>query len=174
MTPRTLLRMQRELDLGPPRAIPGVTVSSYEPSRDHPRIPAVFSAAFARPPWPEDWDGFAEFDPAGVFVADDAEAGAVGFAICFQRDDFGYVSVVAVVPDHQRRGIASVLVRRAAEYMRSRGLATVRIDAWEDSVPAVAAYRSLGFTVYEEREEDDADSPERTTVGERPRPPDRC
>lgn len=67
----------------------------------------------------------------------------------FRREDFGYVSVVAVQPDFQRRGIARALVGRAARHLRSLGLELVRIDAFGDSPPAVAAYWSLGFRIYD-------------------------
>jgi len=147
---RVLLRMQRPLDLAPPAPVPGIVVRPYEREHDHHRIPLVFGAAFDRDPWPDDWDRFPEFDPDGVFVAEAGEAGeAAGYAICFRRRDFGYISVVAVTPGRQRRGIASALVRRAAEYLRALGLGTVRIDAYGDSTPAVATYRSLEFTVYD-------------------------
>ncbi len=79
----------------------------------------------------------------------------VGFAISFPRTDFGYVSVVAVTPAFRRRGLASALVATAIRYLQIRGLEVVRIDAWEDSPPAVLCYESLGFEVYEVRREED-------------------
>ena len=92
----------------------------------------------------------------GVFVAEDG-GDLVGFSICFRRGEHGYVSVVAVVPTHRRRGIASALVGRAVGYLRSAGVATVRIDAYVDALAAVATYRSLGFEVYERVDDDHAD-----------------
>jgi ribosomal protein S18 acetylase RimI-like enzyme len=152
--------MERGLDLPEPDPVPGIDLQRYDPGRDHAAIPRLFSVAFDRPQWPDDWDRFDEFDPAGVFLATGAE-GSVGFAICFRRGDAGYISVVAVDPAWRRRGIASALVRRAARYLRDLGLDTVRIDAWGDSPDAVATYLSLGFTVYATRiEADAADSSE--------------
>jgi len=155
---RVLLRMQRPLGLAPPGPVPGIVVRPYERAHDHHRIPLIFAAAFDRDPWLDDWDRFPEFDPDGVFVAEAGDDGeAAGYAICFRRRDFGYISVVAVTPDRQRRGIASALVRRAAGYLRTLDLGTVRVDAYGDSPPAVATYRSLEFTVYDVLlEEDDA------------------
>ena len=97
-----------------------------------------------------------------------AETGAsvAGFAICFRRGEAGYLSVVAVRPPQQRRGIASALVRRAAGYLSSLGLAAVRIDAWGDSPPAVATYLHLGFKVYDARiEDEDPAAPVATASG---------
>ena len=45
---------------------------------------------------------------------------------------------------------------RASEYLSSLDLDRVRIDAWEDSDPAVGTYLQLGFEVYERELEEDA------------------
>ncbi len=153
---RILLRMETTTDLAPQSAIPGITVRPWQPGPDHARIPRIYAAAFGRDPWPDDWDCFDEFDPNGVFVAD-ATDGPAGFVISFAREDFGYISVVAVAPEYRRRGIASALVAAAADYLAGLELATVRIDAYEDSPAAVATYRSLGFEVYDLCEDPDAE-----------------
>lgn len=153
---RTLLRMERPATLVEPAMVPGVTVRRWRRERDHGRIPGVYAASFGRDPWPSDWDRFGEFDPNGVFVAE-ARGDAVGFSICFLRGDHGYISVVAVVPPFRRRGVASALVGRAVGYLRSRGVDSIRIDAYRDAPGAVATYRSLGFRVYETVEDEHAD-----------------
>jgi ribosomal-protein-alanine N-acetyltransferase len=115
----------------------------------------VYAAAFDADPWPDDWDAFEEYDPEGVFIAEE-HGEAIGFAICFRRGDHGYISVVAVVPEARRRGVASALVTRAGCYLSSLGMDRVRIDAYEDSPAAVATYRNLGFDVYAAVEDEDA------------------
>ena len=136
---------------GEPAARPvpdGVAIRPYAVDRDHQRVPAVFAAAFGEPPWPDDWDEFAEFDPHGVFVAEDrATDEAIGFVICFRRAGFGYVSVLAVVPGWRRRGVARALLRTAVGYLRSLGLTAVEVDAFTDAGPAVGLYRDYGFEV---------------------------
>ena len=84
-------------------AVPeGYLIAGYRPASHHQIIPEVFGAAFDRKPWSSDWHSFDEFDPEGAFVALEAQAGSVvGFALCFQRREFGYISVVAVDPKHQ-------------------------------------------------------------------------
>ncbi|MDF1595396.1 MAG: GNAT family N-acetyltransferase [Acidimicrobiia bacterium] len=153
---RPLLRMERPTD-GIGRPPPhGFRIDRYERSSHHAAIPNLYAAAFGKDPWPDDWDVFDEFDPHGVMVAvEDATCSAVGFAISFKRSDFGYVSVVAVAPAYRRRGLASALVGSAAAYLRSLGLRLVRIDAWEDSPPAVLTYERLGFLIYDRRDEVD-------------------
>jgi ribosomal-protein-alanine N-acetyltransferase len=135
-------------------------VRRWERHRDHDRIPEIYAAAFGRPPWPNEWEQFDHFDPSGVFVAESSDSGAgVGFAICFRRGTAGYISVVAVRPEYRRRGIASALVRAAADYLASLGLRLLRIDAYADAPAAVATYRSLGFEVYQTLIDDEADPP---------------
>jgi mycothiol synthase len=148
--------MERPAGAAGPAVVPGVVVGPWDRTRDHERIPQVYAAAFGHEPWPGDWDRFDEFDPSGVFVAHSGGE-AVGFAVCFLRSGSGYISVVAVVPSARRRGIASALVRTAMAHLESLGAAIVRIDAYEDAAAAVAAYRSLGFEVYEIVEDSDAD-----------------
>jgi ribosomal protein S18 acetylase RimI-like enzyme len=152
---RTLLRMVSEAGLEPADVV-GAEIRPWDRSSDHPVIPTIYAGAFGHDPWPDDWDGFDEFDPDGVFIAETAD-GPVGFCLCFPRNDEGYISVVAVLPAHRRRGIASALVRQAVGRFRSLGLETVRVDAYEDAAAAVATYRSLGFEVYDVVEDREAD-----------------
>ena len=102
-----------------------------------------------KPAWEDDWQEFPEFDPSGVVVAEQlATSQPVGFAISFQRDPGWYVSVVAVVPAHRRRGLARALVTQCSEIASAQSIQVIRIDAYEDSPPAVACYRELGFRTY--------------------------
>jgi ribosomal protein S18 acetylase RimI-like enzyme len=73
--------------------------------------------------------------------------------ISFQWQDYGYISVVAVTPAYRRRGLATALIQRVAAHWRSQGLASLRIDVHADNLPAVRAYETPGFQVYETREE---------------------
>ena len=85
---RMLLRMERRVtELN--RAVPGrYLIAGYRQASHHQDIPVVFGAAFDRKPWSSDWHDFDEFDPEGVFVALEEEAGSVvGFTLCFQRRD---------------------------------------------------------------------------------------
>ena len=154
---RWLVRMERSSapdDSAPPS---GVTIHPWDPARDRGQIPEVYAAAFGREPWRADWDAFEEFDRDGVFVAESGPDGPIGFAICFGRDDHGYISVVAVAPGHRRRGIASALVHRAITHLRELGHGSIRIDAYLDAAAAVETYRSLGFEAYSVVEDPEAD-----------------
>lgn len=156
---RTLLRMERSTELGDAKPVWGIHVRPWRRRDDHSRIRRLYAEGFGSDPWPSDWDDFAEFDPEGVFVAASIEGAGVGFSICFRREDHGYISVVAVVPEYRRRGIASALVSAAVQYLASQRLGRVRIDAYADAPAAVATYRSLGFEVYETIIDREADPP---------------
>ena len=154
--PRMLLRMEKVIGELDRRTPPGYRIDPYRPDRHHPVIPATYGEAFGAEPWSSDWHAFEEFNPEGAFLAVEVASGAgVGFVLCFQRNEYGYISVVAVDPAHQRIGLASALVSTAVDYLGSLGLEAVRIDAWEDSPPGVACYEGLGFTVFERRLEED-------------------
>lgn len=136
-------------------ALPGsVEISDYCAQRHHEAIRSVYGRSFGDTPWPSDWDGFDEFDVSGAFVAENAETGeAAGYILSFRRDDFGYISVLAVVPEYRRQGVGFALVRTAIGYLRGLGLRTIRIDAYVDSEPAVNLYRKVGFQIEKTFEE---------------------
>jgi len=135
-----------------------VQICAYNPQGHHDLIPSVYALSFAEPPWPADWEAFAEFDPNGAFVAQDVKtAQVIGFVVSFRRNDHGYISVVAVVPEYHRQGIGSALVSAAIAYLRGLGLYTIRIDAFVDAPPAFNLYRKLGFQVEKTFEDEDGD-----------------
>jgi ribosomal protein S18 acetylase RimI-like enzyme len=111
-------------------------------------IPEIYARAFGEPPWPDDWDKIPEFDPQGVFLAQPVHSALpAGFVISFMRGEFGYISVVAVVPAWRRQGIASALIQAAAAYLYSQQASYLQIDVEENNLPAQKAYRKLGFEV---------------------------
>jgi len=126
----------------------GVNIRSYRKELHHRAVRNVYAAAFDDEPWSADWDNFDQFDPKGAFIAEESGSGnPVGFCLSFSRGEYGYISVVAVVPAFRRRGVASALVGAACDYLSSLGHTLVKVDAYIDSLPAVNLYRHLGFTV---------------------------
>jgi ribosomal protein S18 acetylase RimI-like enzyme len=156
---RYLHKLEFQQDLRASTAPEGIVICPYDKARHHAAIRTLYAEAFEDTPWPSDWDEFLQFDPRGVFVAEaTATAEAVGYVISFQRDDIGYVSVLAVVPAHRRRGIALALILAATDYLRSLDVASIQVDAFTDSLPAVSLYESVGFRIiktYEDEESQD-------------------
>jgi GNAT superfamily N-acetyltransferase len=58
--------------------------------------------------------------------------------------DLAWVGMVLVDPDYRRRGIATRLTEKALDYLRGRGVRTVKLDATPAGRPV---YERLGFVV---------------------------
>ena len=63
-----------------------------------------------------------------------------------ENPDNGYISMLAVLPDYQRRGLGTFAVRFAESFMRSRRIPQLRVHATLDNLPALNLYGKLGFT----------------------------
>ncbi|MFW0858584.1 MAG: GNAT family N-acetyltransferase [Dehalococcoidia bacterium] len=135
-----------------------VEIRRYCAKRDHEAIRSVYGRSFGEPPWPLDWDRFDEFDANGAFIAEDVgTAEVIGYVLSFRRRDYGYISVVAVVPEYHRQGVGFALVGTAIRYLRGLSLRTIRIDVYVDATPAVNLYRKVGFrveTTFEDEEDE--------------------
>jgi GNAT superfamily N-acetyltransferase len=106
--------MTRTSDLHDPRVIEGIEVIPYQADRHHAQIPILYGEAFGEAPWDNNWQQFDEFDPQGIFLAITSQGQvAIAFIISFQRQDYGYISVVGVTPAYRRQGIATVLIQRS-------------------------------------------------------------
>lgn len=57
----------------------------------------------------------------------------------------GYVSLLAVVPEAENRGIARMLMSAAETWARERGYATLTLDVFSTNSRARAFYERLGF-----------------------------
>jgi len=124
-----------------------VQILSYDYSLHHVLIPQIYAESFEDNPWPDDWDMIDEFDSKGVFLATEKDkSDLAGFVISFKRRNFGYISVVAVLPSYRRRGIATALIMESIRYLESLGLNRIRIRVEETNLAALQAYKRLGFT----------------------------
>ena len=133
-----------------------VTIRAYDAEHDHSVIRTVYGRAFGDTPWPTDWDDFDAFDAKGVFVAEDTQdRKMIGYVVSFPHLDFGYISVVAVVQEYQRKGIGCSLVRRAVDYLHCKGLSSVEIDAYQDNPAAVGLYSKFDFSIEETFEDEE-------------------
>ncbi len=129
---------------------PQFNIVPYSPVLHHEVIRNMYSKAFGEEPWSTNWDAFQEFDPKGVFVASHSQMDRpVGYIISFRREDFGYISVVAVIPEFRRQGLASAMITAAIDYLQSLSLREIVIDVHVTNTPAVEAYKKLGFQVVE-------------------------
>ncbi len=83
-----------------------------------------------------------------VAVADGRPVGFSTVALNSFHEGMGVVDMIAVDPDHQRRGIAARLMDRSIEHMREQGMDIVAVGTGGDPghAPARALYEERGFT----------------------------
>ncbi|OJJ20424.1 GNAT family N-acetyltransferase [marine bacterium AO1-C] len=64
-----------------------------------------------------------------------------------QEDSLGEVYMIAVDPDHQRKGISKALMDFGLDYMKKEGISMAMIDTGGDPghAPARASYEKAGF-----------------------------
>ena len=83
---------------------------------------------------------------AAFLVAEDGESGAVvGYAGLLVVADEGYITNVAVFPEHRRRGIAAKIIDVYMNFARANGLAFLTLEVRPTNGAAIALYRSFGF-----------------------------
>lgn len=61
------------------------------------------------------------------------------------EDGVLYIHMVAVHPDHLRRGVASAMLDFAGREAAARGAKLLRIYVWENNAPAIRTYEKNGF-----------------------------
>ena len=89
-------------------------------------------------------------DSAESFIVATADDVAVGFVVLQQDQDesVGVIEMIAVHPQHQRRGHARALMEFAIQRLRDQGLQLINVGTGGDPghAPARALYETVGFT----------------------------
>jgi ribosomal-protein-alanine N-acetyltransferase len=98
---------------------------------------------------PSSWDEFRvarhiRHADSAVIVARDRRR-IVGFAIMEFLDQHAHLSLLAVVPGHQKRGVGSGLVRWLESSARTAGIFDVRLELRAGNHAAESFYRRLGY-----------------------------
>jgi ribosomal protein S18 acetylase RimI-like enzyme len=83
-----------------------------------------------------------DLDASRVALLDGAPAGICKVAI---RGDQGWVGGLGVAAPHRNKGIGVVLMRRAIEELRARGVRDLWLEVLVQNEPAVRLYQRLGF-----------------------------
>ncbi|GAA4775901.1 mycothiol synthase [Citricoccus nitrophenolicus] len=137
----------------------GITLRTFEPGVDDEALLAVNAASFADHPEQgsldqDDLDARkAEpwFDPAGFFLAEDADGTLLGFHWtkihpgADGHPPLGEVYVVGVGPEAQGRGLGRVLTVAGIRHLQQQDVEAVMLYVDADNTPAVELYRKLGF-----------------------------
>ena len=56
------------------------------------------------------------------------------------------IHILAVHPDYFGKGVGKALLDQAAELGRRQGVRAIRLDTYEENVPAVRLYEKSGFS----------------------------
>jgi ribosomal protein S18 acetylase RimI-like enzyme len=89
-------------------------------------------------------------EKSNVFVAE-SDGEVVGFVAIVVHDDriIGEISMIAVAPEHQRKGHAAALTTFATDWIREQGIPVAMVETGGDPghAPARATYEDAGFTL---------------------------
>lgn len=93
-----------------------------------------------------------DFERMGFYVYR-SEGEIVGIAaLAIEGEHTGRIHLVYILPEHQRRGIGTALVRYLEERAREIGLRRLRLLTVKKAYWAVNFYRRLGYSLAEEIE----------------------
>lgn len=115
-------------------------------------VPEFVYSAFYPRGWEErqwiDLAAVVDEESANVAVACEFDTVVGWVAIRLHPEDrMGEIYVLAVDPDHQRRGVGATLTEHAVERIRAAGMSMVMVETGDDPghAGARAAYEAVGF-----------------------------
>ena len=80
------------------------------------------------------------------FIVDDK---LVGGCTIFEKDGFGYVETVYVLPEQRGKGLSKIIVNYIFNYFLSNGINKTRLEVWELNKCAVELYKSFFYNEVE-------------------------
>jgi GNAT superfamily N-acetyltransferase len=91
---------------------------------------------------PDDWRRFLAMEPDGCYVAEWSGQCAGTATTIVYGSTVAWIGMVLVHPDYRRRGVGTALLKRCIEYLRARGVRSIKLDATPAGRPV---YEGLGF-----------------------------
>ena len=82
-----------------------------------------------------------------VFLTAEADGAVVGYVGMLYVLDEGYISNVAVRPDHRRRGVAEALLAALEARGRALMLSFLTLEVRAGNAPAIALYEKRGYRI---------------------------
>lgn len=135
-------------------AVIDLTVRAWTPvfAKTRGDVPRFVYDAF----YPDGWEprqradvtGLLETEPQNFWLAVIGRevVGFIGIRI-HGEDQMGEIHIIAVSPDHQRRGIGRQLMQFAEQHIRATGMKMIMVETIGDAghAPARRAYEAFGF-----------------------------
>ena len=107
---------------------------------------AALHAGSISPAWsPADFDGFLSASTSLGFAIE-TQGDLEAIALCQRAGDRADVLTLATAPVARRLGHARRLLRSLDQALGERGVTTLTLDVAADNLPALALYRTMGFT----------------------------
>lgn len=92
---------------------------------------------------PVDWARALDWSPDGCFVIEEPDNRIVGtVSTTPYNTDLGWIGMVVVALDRQRRGLGQQLMRAALDHLIARGTERIMLDSSDEGRPL---YRKVGF-----------------------------
>lgn len=73
------------------------------------------------------------------------EGSLAGGCTIFERDGFGYVETVFILPEYRGRGLSKTMMNYIFDCFLSRGLRKTKLEVWKLNRRAVELYKSCGY-----------------------------
>jgi ribosomal-protein-alanine acetyltransferase len=110
-----------------------------------PQLESLEQQCFSRPWTAEQLKSQLKDDRHESIAAVDADGVVLGYVGMTYVLDEGYISNVAVSPEHRRQGIGSALITELCAICEALGLSFVTLEVRAGNAPAVALYEKHGF-----------------------------
>lgn len=68
-----------------------------------------------------------------------------GGCIIYDKDGFGYIETLYVLPEAQGKGFSKIIVNYIFDYFKSKGLNKTRLEVWQLNTRAFRLYESFGY-----------------------------
>ena len=114
---------------------------------DYQLIPDIYARGFSEDPWEDDWYEIPQFNEHTMWVY--KEGMIKGFIISFIIRGNPYISVLTVVPEATRKGIATKLLDQCIDYW-SENYDDIYIHVEKDNFPAINLYKKHDFVILRE------------------------
>lgn len=68
-----------------------------------------------------------------------------GGCTIFEKDGFGYVETMFVLPEKRGKGLSKIIMNYIFDYFRTNGLNKTKLEVWELNRRAIELYKSFGY-----------------------------